>query len=134
MNLIHKTNGYITLLGTLAAGAIVSLLVVSLVFFSLSNTQMSLSLQESFKARSMANLCAEKALQTIRNSNNYAGTKTLDLAQQGSCGFTVINTGGETRQITATGQKEEVVRKVEVRVSAINPQIQLSLWQEKAEF
>lgn len=109
-------------------------LVVSLAFLSLSGTEMSLTLQESFKARAMANLCAEQGLQQIRDNNNYTGTQNLNFADQGSCHFTISNLGGDHRRIESEGRKANVMRRVQIEVDDLDPIMTLSLWQEVADF
>ena len=128
-----KTEGYVTLLSVLVVGAVGLAITVSLVLLGLGASQSSLSLEKSAQAKSLANACAEQALQEVRNDINLSGSGNLSLTQ-GSCSFTVANTGSESRLIIASGQAGKAVRKVKLNIDQINPQINILSWQELADF
>lgn len=129
----RQAHGYITLLSVLIISAIGLAVTISLILLGLGSGQSSLTLAKSAQAKALANACAEQALQAIRNSISFTGAGNLSLGV-GSCNFTVTNTGGQTRLIVSTGQTDETIRKVKIIVSQINPQINISSWQELADF
>ena len=135
MLLHHLDNqrGYITLLSVLIVSTVGFAVAVTLILLGLGSGRSSFSIEQSNQAKSVANACAERALQEIRNNTAYSGNGNLTLGQ-GSCSFIVSNTGGENRLINSSGQVGEVIRKVEININTINPQINILSWQEVADF
>jgi len=84
-------------------------------------------------AYSLADACAEVALQQARNSTPFIGSSNISLGD-GSCNYVVINIGGENRQINSTGTVDSISRKVKIIIDAINPKINIASWQEVANF
>lgn len=124
-----KDKGYVALLSVLLIGAVGTVIGVTLVMLGLGASRTSYALVQSTEAKSLANACAEEALMKIRESTSFTGTATVNLGN-GSCIYTVTNTGGQTRSVTASGSVGTIVRKVSINISAINPQITISSWQE----
>ena len=130
---INNEKGVLTLMSVLIVGAIGLSVGVSLLLLGLGNSKTNLALEQSNQAKALANACAEEALQQIRDSESYVGTGSLALGE-GTCLYTVTNTGGTTRKITASGTVGSVVRKNQITISAIAPLIVISSWQEVADF
>lgn len=122
-------NGFILLITVLVIGAVATAIAVGLLNLGSGATTSSIYLEQSFQAKALADACAEEGLQQIRDSTPYTGTGSLTLGQ-GTCSYTVSNTGGSNRTVNATGTVGIVVRKVIVTTSAINPYIVISSWQE----
>ena len=125
----NKNNGYITLLSVLVVGAVGVAVTTSLILLGVSSSRTSFSYQQMYQAKNLANSCAEEGLEQIREVSSYAGSGNLTLGQ-GSCTYVVTNLGGDSRLIEATGTVGTVVRKTQVDISAINPLIVVSSWQE----
>jgi len=135
-NIKHKlqgNKGYITLISVLVVGAVGVAITTSLLLFGLGSSRSSFAAEQSAQARALAGACAEEALQQIRDSTPYTGSDSLSLGQ-GSCDYTVTNGGGQNRTIEATGTVGSVVRKVRVVIDTINPSINITSWQELADF
>jgi hypothetical protein len=130
---IKNTEGYITLLSVLIIGAVGLAIAVSLLSLGADFSRSSFAFQQSNQSKALANACAEEGLQQIRSSTDFSGGGNLNLAP-GSCDYSVTNFGGENRKITATGTVGSIVRKVEIEVDMINPKINLTSWQEVADF
>ncbi len=75
----------------------------------------------------------EEGLEEIRESTLFSGTGSLALGQ-GSCEYNVIDLGGQNREINATGTVDATVRKAKATIDTINPQINLTSWQEVDDF
>ncbi len=136
MNMLYinwKENGYVTLLSVLVIGAIGVAVGVSLILLGLSASRTSFSLEQSNQTKALANACAEKALQQIKDLPSFAGTDNLALGQ-GNCTYTVIAGSGENRTIEAYGTIDTIVRRVEISIDQISPTINITSWQEVAEF
>lgn len=124
-----ENGGYISLIGVLVAGAMATGVSITLIIMGLSYSRSSLMLQESVIARGYASACAEEALEEVRKSTSFAGNVNKVLAD-GSCSYTVISTGPQSKSISASGIAGNAVRKLEITVAAINPLITISSWQE----
>lgn len=125
--------GYIALITVLVTGAIGAAIAVSLLLLGLGSSRTSFSLEQSNQAKALANACAEEALQQIRDSVPFEGTGSLTLGQ-GTCSYTVTKLTGQNRTIIATGTVGIVVRKVSIALDQITPSINITSWQEVADF
>ncbi len=125
--------GYIALMTVLAAGLVAASITVSLLLLGVSQTKTAIISDQSERAKSLANACAEEALQQIRDQTSYTGADTLTFGAD-SCTYTIADLGGENRQISAAGNVSTTVRKVSITISAISPLITISSWQEVADF
>jgi hypothetical protein len=124
-----NSKGYITLLSVLVVGAIGTAITASLILLGLGSSSSSFSYQQMYQAKNLANSCAEEALEQIRDVTAFFGSGSLSMGQ-GSCTYEVANTGGESRLIKTTGTVGGAVRKTSVIITAINPLIIVSSWQE----
>ena len=125
--------GFITLLSVLLIGAIGFSIGATLLWFGVGTGKSSLAIDQSNAARGLAAACVEDALEQIRETTDFSGSSNLVLGQ-GTCGYTVAKLAGENRQITSVGTIGTIARKVKVSLDAINPQINLTSWQEVADF
>lgn len=128
-----NNKGYIALMTVLIVGIIGVSITVSLLLLGISRSKTAVALDESNRAKALANACAEEALQQIHDTTSFAGTGALTFGID-TCAYTVTNTGGENRQITATGNASTAVRKVKIIINDITPLITIFSWQEVADF
>ena len=126
-------SGYIALITVLITGAIGVAIATSLLLLGLGSSRTSFALEQSNQAKSLANACSEGALQQIRDSTPFTGTGNLTLGQ-GSCNYIVTSGGGQNRTIASTGTVGSIVRKVKITIDNINPSINVTSWQEVADF
>lgn len=129
----NTCRGYITLVSVLIIGFVGVAVVVSVLLFGLSASQNSFAFNRSVQAQMLAEACIEEALQQVRTSASFSGTGNVAM-DAGSCSYTVVDQGGESRAITAVGNVGAAVRKVKVIIDSINPQINIVSWQEVADF
>lgn len=125
--------GYIALITVLVIGAVGVAMAISVLWLGLGWSQSSFSLLQSNQAKALANACSEEALQQIRDSTSFTGTGSLTLGQ-GTCSYTVTSGGAQNRTVTATGTVGTVVRKLKINLDKINPSINVTSWQEVADF
>jgi len=114
-------------------GAVGVSIAVSLLLLGLSSSRTSFALEQSNQAKALANACIEEALQQIKDSTPFTGTDNFMLGQ-GTCTYTVTNDGGQNRTITSSGTVGTIIRKVEIIIDTINPQINITSWQEVDNF
>lgn len=125
--------GYITLISVLVAGAVGVAITVSVILLGVGSSKTSFSIQQASQARGLVQLCAEEALQQIRNSTPFTGTDTIS-SGQGTCTYIVTSQGGQNRTIQAVGTVGTVVRRLSIVIDKINPEIQVVSWQEVSNF
>ena len=126
-------SGYIALVSVIVVGAVGVTIVVSLLLLGLGSMRTSFADAQGSYSRAYANACAEESLQKIYENVSFSGTSSLNFSS-GTCNYSVTNTGGENRNIQATGMVGTIVRKVEIVINAINPQINVTSWQEVGDF
>lgn len=125
--------GYITLLGILLVTAIGVVVSTSIILLGIDLSKTSSVTLDGAQARQAANACAEHALMQIYDNNSYTGTDSITLPV-GSCSYSVINTGGNTREIDSTGIHNNVTLRVKTTISALAPKILISSWVEVDSF
>ena len=116
-------------MSVLLIGAVGFSIGVALLWFGVGAGKTSLAAQNSGQALGLANACAEEALEQIRENTAFGGAGNLVLGA-GTCTYNVAKLLGQNRQITAVGTVGTVVRKASISVSAINPAMVVSSWQE----
>ena len=125
----NNNGGYVTLISVLVVGAVGVAIALSLILLGAGSSRTSFALQQSMQAKGLANACAEEALEQIRESTPFTGSGNLTLGK-GTCSYTVTNTGGTNRSVTTSGTVRTIMRKLTVTITAINPLIVISSWQE----
>lgn len=128
MKYLNK-NGYVALLSVIVVGAIAVTIAVTFLLVGIAWSQTSFDLERSNQAKALANACAEEALQQIRTSTPFIGSGNLNIGQ-GTCSYTVVSGGGQNRTINTSGLVGPMTRKVQINITAINPLIIISTWQE----
>lgn len=130
---MEKHSGYVMLLSVLVTGAAALAIGIGMLTWGTLMSKEALIVQQSMIARQYAGGCAEQALQLIRNSQSYIGTGTISLSF-GNCTYTVTNQGGEQRKITTQGQSGTIIRRMQIVIADISPQILVLSWQDVADF
>ena len=123
------TDGYVALLAVLVVGAASLAIALTLLTTGADSQRAALVLQQSTQARSMASACAEEALQQMHDNTAFTGTNNLSLGQ-GTCTYTVANTGGTSRTVDASGTVGGVIRKVKAYATIGASSISITSWQE----
>jgi DeoR/GlpR family transcriptional regulator of sugar metabolism len=129
MRSTRQSGGYIALMAVLIVGAASLAIGLALLTMGADSQRSTLIAQQSAQARSLATACAEEALQEIHDDTAFTGTDNLSLGQ-GTCSYTVTNTGGNNRTITASGVVGEVTRKLEIYATIGVSSISIISWQE----
>ncbi|HCB22966.1 TPA: hypothetical protein DEP06_04080 [Candidatus Daviesbacteria bacterium] len=130
---MSNQRGYITLLSTLFLVAIAGVVAGSLILLGLGFSKTSFSLDQSNQAKALANACAEEALEKIQESTPFSGSATLNLGN-GSCSYTVTKLSGQNRTIVSSGTVSTIIRKISISIDKITPNINITSWQEVADF
>lgn len=131
--MIKNEAGYITLLSSLFLVAIGGVVAGSVLLLGLGFSRTSFALSQSNEAKALANACAEEALQKIQESTPFSGSATISLGN-GTCTYTVTKLTGQNRTITSSGSVGTIIRKVSISIDKISPNINITSWQEVADF
>jgi hypothetical protein len=121
--------GYVALIAVLVMGAAALAIATTLLISGTDSQRSALVGQQNIQARSLASACGEEGLQQIHDSTSFTGTNNLSMGQ-GTCSYTVTNTGGSTRTVDATGTINGIVRKIKVYVTIGASSISVTSWQE----
>lgn len=126
---LKQSGGFVTMFSVLIFGTVALVIASSVLLIGLGSSRTGFIVEQSAKAKYLASLCAESALQEIRNSTPFVGTNTINIGMD-SCSYTVTNNGAQKRTITASGTVRTTVRKILITIDKINPAINVTLWQE----
>lgn len=125
--------GFVILINVLAVAIVGSTIVISLLWLAIGSSNNHVTLLNSMQTRNLANACVEVALQEIRNNTSYSGSDVVSINDI-ECSYTVTIPSNGNREITASSTYNNVVKKIEVLVSQVDPTIIISSWQEVADF
>jgi len=126
--------GFIALISILIIGAVVLVISIGLSLRSIGETNMSLSEQESHRALALANVCAEQALMKLESFLNYSGSESIIIGSESCDILAVSGSGNFSRTVETQSTVSSHTRKVQVFVSQISPIMQLTSWEEVADF
>lgn len=126
--------GYLTLVSVLVVGAVGVSVVVSVLLLSVGATQSSITVIQADQATALADACAERALQSLRENPAYGSGDTYTLGN-GSCEIVAIQGSGTTnRTLQTTGTVSTITKRVEVEIATIASPMEITSWQEVADF
>lgn len=134
MKVFRKKNAFISLISVLVISIAGTAIALTLLWLSTGSTKSRIAITGSSQAGELANLCAEVALNNLKRNINYSGNETISVTE-GSCQIlSVLGSGNNNRTIQTSGTVGTYIRKVEVQIQEVSPQIQLTSWQEVADF
>lgn len=126
---MKQEHGYIALLTILIIGAASTAIALALLLGGVDSQRGADIAQRSARAQNLATACAEEALQVLHDNTSFTGNGNAAIGQ-GSCSYTVTNTGGNARRIDTTATVNSVVRRVQVHVTIGALSISITSWQE----
>lgn len=126
--------GFIALTSILIIGALILTISIGLSLRSIGETQISLAEQESHRALALANLCAEAALMKLESVLNYGGNESMAVGGQSCDIMSIEGSGNLNRIVKAKSTVSGHTKKVKVVVSRISPVMQITSWEEVADF
>lgn len=131
--------GYIMLISVIIVAAVALAVAVAVVLLGVGATRNSQTVQQSNQALAMANYCAETAIINLQNKLSYGnGTLVVDTLtdpdDNATCTIAVLGNGNQNRTIQVSGTAGSYRRNIQVGILRVRPQIQISSWQEVADF
>lgn len=128
-----NNSGFAVLIGVLIVGAFGVAVALYLVLSGLYSYQNSFVREQSAQAKTLANACAESALNHIQLCSTTNGTGSVQIDGQ-TCSYEIIINSEQTRIVQSSATVGSAVRKVKVLVSQIYPLVVVESWQEVADF
>lgn len=122
------------LLSVLIIGVIAAVVLPSLLFLGMNAGQVSAAIGESAEALAAAQGCAEYALLKLRDAETYPGNETLSLNQETCLIRPLGGIGNDHRLLCIEGQAGDTVRRLEIIVEQVFPQITIDSWEEVSSF
>lgn len=129
-----NNQGFIILMATVVISAIGVAIATSLLLLGIGSSRSSLILEQSAQAKSLANACAEYALNQLRLDENYAGNETVSISGQNCFVETVGGTGQTNRTIRSRATAGEATRRVRVTGIDITSAPVIARWEEVADY
>lgn len=125
----NNQQGVIVLLTVVIVCAITTAIAVSLLLLGIGSAKTSFTLVQSQQAKSLANACAELALNGLRLSETYTwpGVQTIGA---GTCTASLSGSGDSGRGVTASGIVGTVVRRVTITGLNLATQAVVTQWAE----
>lgn len=118
------------LITVLMVAAVSSAVAITLLTLSITGSRSNLVSNQALTAKSLANACAETALQKLNDAGNSdSGALSIGSA---SCAYTLEVFTPSTARIIASGTAGSVVRFIDIYIDSIVPQIHVSSWREVA--
>ena len=122
--------GFVTLFSLIILMIISIAVFSSILLVNVDSLRSVEAVRQGIIARSLANTCAEVALNKLKDDNNYQGNESLTLTS-GSCEILSISGSGNTnRIIRTTGNANQFIRKSEIKVTTLNPSTDIDYWRE----
>ena len=128
-----NNSGFAVLIGVLIVGAFGVSVALYLILSGLYSYQNSYLLEQSARAKTLANACVESALNHIQLCSILSGLGSVQIDGQ-TCSYEIIINSDQARTIQASATVGSVVRKVKVVVSQVDPVNVVDSWQEVSDF
>lgn len=130
----RRRSGYVLLISVIAIGALVSIIVASVMLLGVTASRVGQSVRHASQALELAQGCAEVALRSLRASPGYQGEETLAL-DTGVCEIlSVGGAGNSNRLLCVEGRAGETVRRLEIVIDQLLPATRISSWAETYAF
>lgn len=133
MIILKRQPGIIALTTVLIIGAVVLVASLGIAFRSVSETKITVTHENSYRAFSLATACMEKALLSLADNASYGGNETINIDGD-SCIINTLETLGTSRIIKTHATYLGYIRRIQVTVSQTTPPLQVSSWQEVSSF
>jgi hypothetical protein len=124
--------GFAALMAVLIIGAVGLVITISLISMGIGTTQATFAIEQSAKAKALADSCVEEALLKIREET-FLGSETIFFGSS-NCFYEVGNLGVNQRLITSEAVVGTITRRVKVTTDKINNKITITSWEEVSDF
>lgn len=130
----RSSRGFVTLVSVIIVGFVALSVAVGVLLIGIGADQATSNLERAAIARGYAEACAEEALYELKLDNTYAAGAVINFTY-GSCTVaSITGTGNTNRVVQVTGTVGAVVKKIEIDIAQLDPNLTLNSWQELADF
>ncbi len=127
-------HGFVFLLSVLAVGVIAAATAASLLLLGGAAESTSYTVEQSMQAMEFARSCVERGLQDARSDMAFAGDRSYSWPR-GSCRLLQIGTATDSEDVfCAEGRSGLAVRRLEVEVATLYPDVKIRSWNEVKTF
>lgn len=129
-----RSPGFIALISVLIMSALALLLGIGVLTRAFEESSIQDAQWYAARAEAAATYCAEAALMKLKSSQTYAGNETL-IMNGDTCRIRAVGgSGNSNRTIQATSTVMGANRNIAITVQQIDPVLQVSSWQDVANF
>jgi hypothetical protein len=139
LNKFKNNNGYVALMSVLVISAVGMVIAVSLLVTSMLYQRSNFSLEEGYRANSLAKACLNIALEKISFNSLYIGDESINF-ENDHCEILPLIKEGDTYTIYSkgiAGLSEKKNKIIVVRIEDIDTfevSMQIEYWKEVADF
>jgi len=131
LQLDKRQNGFVSMLTIILLMIIVITMTITVLTVLIDSNISYGIVADSVKARANADSCVEIAINKLKENTAYTGANEVVTTDYGSCTIvSVLGTGNTNREINVTGDFNNIVRRVRVIISTVNPNTAISSWLE----
>lgn len=115
-------------------GAIFAIVFIGIFFIAIEEIQRSDDRESSLVVLSLANSCAEEALNKTKRDINYGGDEEI-LINENSCTILPIDSFENITIVKAKGERSGYVKRIQIDINTSNhPELEIINWREVANF
>lgn len=108
--------------------------ILAVSFLSSADLNLALQDQQANQSLYLSQTCAEIALIKLKKDIDYIGNESLDI-QGVSCQIRpILGIGNQNRTVQTMANYQNQVRKIQIKIAKVRPQLQITSWQEVPEF
>ena len=108
--------------------------VSSAILGSVGGSRTSLSMEKNRQAQALADACAEQALIKLKVSLTYPGNEILTFGSNQCKILPVEGIGNTNRTVKTIGTVDNLLRRNQIRIQTVNPNLVIFSWQEINNF
>ncbi len=131
---LENRKGFAAIVSVMIVGGIGVAVSVGLLLLGVSSMKTSESMENSAKARYIADACGEYALESLRKNHQYGGSEQLNF-DYGTCEIKpIISVGGDQRTVQVESNVGTVKRRIQINVVVLSPVMEYDSWSEVSDF
>lgn len=127
-------NGFIAITAIILLSAFFIVLFVGMFFSAAEEMERTVDKEKIMIALSLANSCAEEALNRLKNDINYDGEESINIGKY-QCDILELESTEYMKTIKTEGEADGYLKRIQIEVSIQNyPELEIIDWQEVSDF
>ena len=132
--MVPKKRAAVTLISVIILSFVALAITTTILLADINNNLRTAALLKGSEAHANAETCAEIALNRLKDDVNYSGTENFTLTY-GTCEILLISGSGNNNRILQTiGRSGNYTQRIQVDLAQLNPDTQITSWQNLADF